>query len=132
MRASCQGRSSLGGGAGLSASTPLASPSDAPIAIPTLSIQTLRDLVIIKPQHTCGGDSPLAAERRHFSEDGIEEAGGRGKARVQRQVVNHIVQRQWFADEKALAIVHAQLCGARTDRVSVEVAGHGFEAKGVR
>jgi hypothetical protein len=39
--------------------------------------------VIIRPQHTCGGDSPLAAER------------------------------QWFTDEEALAVVDAQLCGAR-------------------
>src|SRR5579863_7465853 len=61
MRASSHGRSSLGA-AGLSASTPLASPSDAPIAIPTHSIQALRDLVIIEPQHTCGGDAPPAAE----------------------------------------------------------------------
>src|ERR1700704_4496152 len=108
MRASCQGRSSVGA-AGLSASTPLASPSDAPIAIPTHSIRALRDLVIIKPQHTCGGDSPLgacrtneqtgslAAERCDFSQGGIEKTGGRGKARVQRQVVDHIVQRQWLA-----------------------------------
>src|SRR6266403_4209959 len=96
MRASCQGRLPLSGGAaglsaGLSASTPLASPSDAPIAIPTHSIETLRDLVIIKPQHTCGGDPPLPS-----------------------------------AAIFPAAVVHAELCGARTDRNRSNQRVHGF------
>jgi hypothetical protein len=45
-------------------------------------------LVIIRPQHTCGGEPPPAAERRRFL----------------------------WADEKALAVAHTQLCGARADR----------------
>src|SRR5258707_14617051 len=109
MRASCHG-SSLPS-AGLSASTPLASPSDTPIAIPTPNTKAVRDFVVIREQHTCGGDSPLAAERRRFAQGGIEKTGGRGKARIQRQIVNDVVQRQWLTDEKALSVVHAQLCG---------------------
>src|ERR1700722_8110725 len=130
MRASCQGRS-LRGGADLSATPPPASPSSRPAVTPTPNNKIWRDFVVIRRQHTCGGDSPPAAESRRFPYRVIEKPRGRGKARVQRQVVNDIVQRQGFTDEKALAKVDAELCGARTDRVGLDVPGDRVQAKDV-
>ena len=54
------------------------------------------------------------------------------RSMIQRQVVNGVIEGHRFADEKPLAVIHAQLCGTCTDRIGLHVAGHRFHSQGAR